>query len=217
MKKIIIFVLSLAFVSVNVFVAFEGSFALADVSSTAPINNPGDSTSLGWDLTLNLGTEISLICQDTSVMAFGNIGGVGGSGGNVDLARWCKVVTNDLSGWKLDIKVTNTPAFQTMSGPTQTFPDYATMTPSAWVVVSSSAYFGFSASSTMATSGFSNVWNGHYRGFGQTSDITVAQSASSTDANGVRTDFNFRVYIGPDAIPYPGNYVAHVVVTAVGN
>lgn len=213
MKKIIVFVLSLALVSVNVFMAFEGAFALADVSST--VAAPG-STSLAWDLELILGNEISLVCENANdVMSFGGpYSGIAGTNGNVDLDRWCKVITNDDLGWQLAIRVTNTPAL--IHDATYNISDYNTTTPSAWVVTSTDKYFGFSASSSKATSSFSNTFTDRYRGFQTTSDIPVAYDATSTDINGVRTDLRFRVYVGSLSLPHPGTYRAHVIVTATG-
>lgn len=205
MKKILAAVIAFAIVGFNGFILLEGAVSNAATVTGTP------STTLGWDVYLDVSSEISLTC-DTAAINLGTINGMTG-GTLTSLQRVCNVETNNAAGWKLEAKATSSPAMQ-RADLAQNFENWAT-NGSDITCATAEDWFGYSVSTTYpggATFGSATGYNGLL-----TTDAVVASSTAPTNSNGIDNGFYFKACSGATNNQPTGVYTAHVVVTATNN
>lgn len=207
MKKLLSYTLVASVLLVNSFMLLEGGVASADVATST-----GADVSLGWDVTFDVTTELSLDC-DVSDVNLGTISGF--TGGEGTGTRPCTVKTNNQAGWEVAIATTRATGAAMVDDLTaETFADYAEAvagTPETWTSGPNDSYFGFYATSTYGVAGKDVDL---YQGFTQMTGILVAEDSSQTAVGGETITFGFKAVAGANAMQPTGSYVAPVSVTA---
>jgi len=219
MKKIIGSVAISCVLFVGLFLFFEADLvgAANQTASTTP------TSTLNFNVTLTVGSEISLICPSTGDVALAGISGLSGGASSVTAA--CGVNTNNALGYNLTIKATSTPAMM-HSGGVYAIPDYTETTPEYnWALDAvTTSTFGYAVSSTDVVTAFKNNGSacggaGTLSDFGHcfrsltTSPVSVATRAIATPST-VTTTVNFKVEVGNQSNQPTGNYTSTIVVTA---
>jgi len=205
MKKILAAVLAFTIVGFNAFMLLEGTVAKAATVTGTP------STSLEWDIFLDVTSEISLTCDITAI-DLGDINGM--TGGTLTSAqRVCNVETNNAGGWKLEARATSSAAMK-HSGGVYEFANWATNGTDI-TCATAEDWFGYAVSTTLpggATFGSATGYNGL-----TTSNVVVASSTVPTDSNGIDNGFYFKACSGATNNQPTGRYTAHIIVTATNN
>jgi hypothetical protein len=134
-----------------------------------------------------------------------DIAGTGSSTGSV---TWT-VVTNNSSGWKLEVE---TDQVNTMHSGSDIFTDYTEAmedTPETWSVASSASEFGFGATGTYVLAKFGAD---KYMGFNSTTKEEVSTQAVET--TGSDTAVIFKAEVGSSKSQPTGSYTSSVTATA---
>jgi len=209
MKKIIVFVLAMALVLGNGFMMFEGVMASAASTSTGT-TGIGGAVSLTYPVEVTVGPELTLNCDTSTSTMTPPLSGV--SGGSASSTRDCVVITNNLTGYVLNLTPSTSPALQNTVSSTITFANLQA-SPIAWAAASgANTWFGFTVSGTDSDGAFSGgtLW----RGFSGTNLVQIASRNIATAVTGVTSTVEWGASVGPTAAQPSGLYRAWVTVTA---
>ena len=157
--------------------------------------------------------QISLVVDATLSISSPNdvtLGTINGTGQSSTAWADFNVITNNTSGFRMDVKASTSPAMQCSSGGcavnSDSFADYtpaSANTPEAWSVAASASEFGISASGTAASSSFS-AGTLYY-------NLTTAYrqiAGLGTETTGVTTSIVYRAEIGASSVQPTGVYTA---------
>jgi hypothetical protein len=199
------------------------------LESTLGESGTGNATSTSYDANMGYqqydGSAISMTINATAALSPDiNLA----TGGSASTSAEFTIITNNSSGYTLQIKANDAPAMQGSSfdfsdyGPVGADPDYT------WTVAASDAEFGFTADSVDLVArfkdngltcnqpaGVDNVdicWDGL-----STSYANVAQSAASNYPIGTATTVRFQVEAGSASSAQVGSYSATVIALAYTN
>jgi len=211
MKKLLSLTLMVSMLAFNAFMLVEGGVAnAAEVTNSTTV--AGASTSVDFDVTVEVTPELSITCDlDTATMV-NAIPGL--TGGSAVTSTDCNVKTNNYAGYQLKVKADNTNALELLTSSSVYFTDYATATPAAWITDPTLAQFGFNVTGSDIESAFSA---GYYRGLAGVTDILVAHKDVATTYTGVSTTFNWKAEVGSQHSQETGIYKADITVTAFSN
>jgi hypothetical protein len=134
-----------------------------------------------------------------------------GSGSATGDVTW-NLITNNDSGWKLELEADSSPAMQKGA---DYFADYTEATagvPENWSVGNNDSEFGFSVDGSYAKSEYFS--GTRFEGFSGSTKIEVADDSLSTPSGGAEVDVNFRAEVGVDATQPSGLYTATITATA---
>lgn len=150
------------------------------------------------------------------------------AGGMATAAADISVLTNNSTGYTLQIKSNSSPAM--VSG-VNSFADYATSSPLdySWAVNANSSSFGYTPEGADLVDFFKDdgsancnqlggtdtlgaCWSGLYTDY-----VTIAQSTASNLPTATITTINFKAEAGASASPAVGTYTATVIFTAFVN
>lgn len=199
------------------------------IESTLGEAGTGNVTSTSYDANMgyqqNDASMISMTVNATAALSPDINLAIGGS---ASTSAEFTIITNNSSGYTLQIKASDNPAMQGSSfdfsdyGPVGANPDYA------WSVAASDAEFGFTADSSdlvarykdngltcnqpAGTDNVDTCWDGL-----STSYADVAQSAAANYPTGVATTVRFKAEAGSGSSAAVGSYSATVVATAYTN
>jgi hypothetical protein len=148
------------------------------------------------------------------------IGGLTGgtSNGSTDF----KVITDDVAGYRVDIKASTSPA---MKSPLDSISDATTTTQFNFLTSSNTASFGFTSEGAEIPDGFKDDGASCGIGSGDSSDscwsgldtvgIVSAYSTGSNHPSGASTTLKFRVNVGSERFLLKGDYQADLTLTVL--
>lgn len=150
------------------------------------------------------------------------------TGGTANGTATINVKTNNSAGYKLELKVSTTPALKYDSAE---FPDYTRNNPPDydWSIGSANSEFGFTPwgqdtiqkyryiGTDCNQSGGTADENYCWDGFNGTTNIQIAQATSSNHPSGTDTYVKYRAQIKSNGFQTPATYTATVTATATVN
>lgn len=194
--RIISFILLGVLAPYMAYAIFEGSSTLAATASDEVL------------VSLTVASTIS-VSSPSDV----NLGTITGTGSAIATSTW-SVITNNSSGYNVDIKAADDPAMQCISGGcgvgVDTIADYTPASldvPEVWSVAASDAEFGITVGGTAASSTFNNGEKFY--------DLTTGYRSIGgelAETAGTNVPVGFKVEIGASKVQPTGNYRSTVTL-----
>lgn len=153
-------------------------------------------------------SEVISISSPANASMSPEIVGSGLANGSVN---W-NIITNNSSGWKLEVESNTDPAMQKGSDSFLNYTESVSGVPETWSVNNNSSEFGFSVNSDYEVSGYSGGSN--FRGFPGISKVKIAEDSSVTVDGGADVSVLFKAEVGVDKTQPSGLYTATIKATA---